>query len=202
MGFSIKRLFRSRETPETEKVTSVEITDQQVQEAATEVFLQELAFWTCVGKIANALTKCEFRTFVEGKEVFEDEYYLWNYEPNKNQNKAEFLNKAMEKLYRNNELLIVQSHDGQLLVADSFTVNSNTLYGDTYTNVLVENYQFSGTFRSSDVLHWKLNNKNVNQILRNMYNSYGKLIEYASKSFFEEQGQQGSPGYFCTGSDG
>ena len=79
MGFSIKRLFRSRETPETERVASMEITDQQVYEAVTEVCLRELAFWTCVGKIANALTKCEFRTFYEWKEINEYEYYLWNY---------------------------------------------------------------------------------------------------------------------------
>ena len=60
MGFSIKRLFKSRETPEPEKVTTIEITDQQVRDAAAEVCLRELAFWTCIGKIANALTKCEF----------------------------------------------------------------------------------------------------------------------------------------------
>ena len=67
MGFSIKRLFKSRETPEPEKVTTIEITDQQVRDAAAEVCLRELAFWTCIGKIANALTKCEFRTFYEGR---------------------------------------------------------------------------------------------------------------------------------------
>ncbi len=132
MGFSIKRLFKSRETPQMERVATVEITDQQIHEAVTEVCLRELAFWTCVGKIANALTKCEFRTFVEGKEVFGEEYYTWNYEPNRNQNKAEFLSKAMELLFRKNELLIVESYDGQLLVADSFSVVKNTLYGDTY----------------------------------------------------------------------
>ena len=191
MGFSIKRMFRSRETPEMERVASVEITDQQVYEAVTEICLRELAFWTCVGKIANAFTKCEFRTFYEGKEIIEDEYYLWNYEPNRNQNKAEFLNKAMEKLFRENELLIVESYDGQLLVADSFTVTHNTLYGDTYSNVLVDDYQFSRNFSSTDVLHWKLNNKNVNQIIRGLYDSYSKLIDYSAKSYLKSRGSRG-----------
>lgn len=144
MGFSIKRLFKSRETPEPEKVTTIEITDQQVRDAAAEVCLRELAFWTCIGKIANALTKCEFRTFYEGREIFGDEYYTWNYEPNRNQNKAEFLSKAIEKLYRENELLIVESYDGQLLVADSFEATHNTLYGDTYRNVWWMTTSFHG----------------------------------------------------------
>lgn len=192
MGFSIKRLFKSRETPQMERVATVEITDQQIHEAVTEVCLRELAFWTCVGKIANALTKCEFRTFVEGKEVFGEEYYTWNYEPNRNQNKAEFLSKAMEQLFRKNELLIVESYDGQLLVADSFSVVKNTLYGDTYRDVLVDDYQFSRSFRSDEVLHWRLNNKDVNAIINGLYNSYSKLIEYTAQSYLKSRGSRGT----------
>ena len=124
-------MFKGRETPGPEKVTTREITDQQVRDAAAEVCLRELVFWTCIGKIANALTKCEFRTFYEGREIFGDEYYTWNYEPNRNQNKAEFLSKSIEKLYRENELLIVESYDGQLLVAKRIEATHNTLYGTT-----------------------------------------------------------------------
>ena len=193
MGLSLRKLFKAREKPgeDVQRVSSVEIADQQVRDAVTEICLRELAFWTCVGKIANALTKCEFRTFYEGEELFKDEYYLWNYEPNRNQNKAEFLSKAMEQLFRNNELLIVESYDGQLLVADDFSVTKNTLYGDTYTNVQVDDYTFSRSFRSSDVLHWTLNNKNVNRIMQHLYD-LDTLMEsnrqiFLEKSNLEEQ---------------
>lgn len=191
MGINLKKIFRARETPNTERVAAVEITDQQIQDAVTEVYLRELAFWTCVGKIANALTKCEFRTFYDGEEVFGDEYYLWNYEPNRNQNKAEFLSKAIEKLFRNNELLIVESYDGQLLVADSFSVTKNTIYGNTYSNVQVDDYTFSKTFRTGEVLHWTLNNKNVNQVIQGLYDSYSKLINYSAKSYLKSRGSKG-----------
>lgn len=194
MGLSLRKLFKAREKPgeDVQRVSSVEITDQQVRDAVTEICLRELAFWTCVGKIANALTKCEFRTFYEGEELFKDEYYLWNYEPNRNQNKAEFLSKAMEQLFRNNELLIVESYDGQLLVADDFSVTKNALYGDTYTNVQVDDYTFSRSFRSSDVLHWTLNNKNVNRIIQSLYDSYSKLIDYSAKSYLKSRGSRGT----------
>ena len=194
MGLSLRKLFKAREKPgeDVQQVSSVEIADQQVRDAVTEICLRELAFWTCVGKIANALTKCEFRTFYEGEELFKDEYYLWNYEPNRNQNKAEFLSKAMEQLFRNNELLIVESYDGQLLVADDFSVTKNALYGDTYTNVQVDDYTFSRSFRSSDVLHWTLNNKNVNRIMQHLYDSYSKLIDYSAKSYLKSRGSRGT----------
>ncbi len=191
MGLSIKRLFRSRETPDTERVTAIEITDQQIKEAVNEVYLRELAFWTCVGKIANILSKCEFRTFHQGKEVFGDEYHLWNYEPNRNQNKAEFISKAMEQLFRNNELLIVESSNGQIFVADGFTVTHDTLYGDTYSDVAVGEYQFSGTFKTKDVMHWKLNNKNVNLVIRGLYDSYRKIVDYSEKSYLKSRGNRG-----------
>ena len=189
MAFSIKRLFRSRERPE--QVTTEEITDQMIYEATAEVYLRELAFWTCVGKVANALTKCEFRTFYNDSEYFGNEYYLWNYEPNRNQNKAQFISKAMEKLFRENELLIIESNDGQLLIADSFSVEENTLYGDSYTGVTVDNYQFQRMFRYNDVMHWKLNNKNINRIIGGIYDAYGKVIDYTAKSYLKSRGSRG-----------
>ena len=189
MAFSIKRLFRSRERPE--QVTTEEITDQMIYEATAEVYLRELAFWTCVGKVANALTKCEFRTFYNDSEYFGNEYYLWNYEPNRNQNKSQFISKAMEKLFRENELLIIESNDGQLLIADSFSVEENTLYGDSYTGVTVDNYQFQRTFRYNDVMHWKLNNKNINRIIGGIYDAYGKVIDYTAKSYLKSRGSRG-----------
>ena len=53
--------------------------DKDVQSAMYEVYLRELAFWTCVNKIANAISKCEFKTYIKKKEVKGQEYYLWNY---------------------------------------------------------------------------------------------------------------------------
>ena len=53
--------------------------DSNVQDAIYEVYLRELAFWTCVNKIAGAIVKCEFQTYRGNKEIKEREYYLWNY---------------------------------------------------------------------------------------------------------------------------
>ena len=41
--------------------------DKDVQSAMYEVYLRELAFWTCVNKIANAISKCEFKTYIKKK---------------------------------------------------------------------------------------------------------------------------------------
>jgi phage portal protein BeeE len=49
-----------------------------------------MAFWSAVNIVANAVSKCEFKTFLNGKEDKGKEYYLWNIEPNKNQNSSDF----------------------------------------------------------------------------------------------------------------
>ena len=76
-------------------------------------------------------------------------------------------------------------------MADSFEVTRNTLYGNTYRNVLVDDYQFSRTFHSTDVLHWKLNNRNVNKIINGLYSSYSKLIDYSAQSYLKSRGSRG-----------
>lgn len=195
MGFNIFKRVK-KDTSEntgsaTEQVTVEEITKQDIHTAMSDVYIRELAFWTCIGKISNALSMCEFRTFVNGEETFGDEYYLWNYEPNRNQNKAEFISKALDSLYRKNDLLIVESTDHQLLIADGYTTTKNTLYGNTYNQVYVDDYGFRRSFPYSEVMHWKLNNRNVSNVLNNVYSSYNKLIEYASKAFLKSRGSRG-----------
>ena len=74
------------------------ITDQNVKDAIYEIYLRELAFWTCVNKIANAVSKCEFKTYRGSKEEKGREYYLWYNEPNQNQNATVFLTKLIGTL--------------------------------------------------------------------------------------------------------
>ena len=100
MGFSLKDWLIKKMFKDTTKYVNMAdiMSDQDVQNAAYEIYLRELAFWTCVNKIANAVSKCEFKTFYRGKEVKEKEYYLWNVEPNQNQNATAFLNKLIGKV--------------------------------------------------------------------------------------------------------
>lgn len=194
MGFNMKRFFKNKDPAQkaiVKEISADEVTKQTVETTVTEIYLRELAFWSCVSKIANALTKCEFRTFFQGAEQFGEEYYLWNYEPNRNQNKAQFISKAIEKLFRTNELLIIESNDGQLLIADSFSKEKNTLYGNTFIGVSADDYQFQRRFRYDEVMYWELNNKNVNQIINRIYDAYSKVIDYTAKSYLKSRGNRG-----------
>ena len=110
MGFSFRNLIRGKPDQEEkepeqsiENVERFEITDNPIENIVAEIYLRELAFQRAIQIIAKLLAKCEIRTFLNSEEIFRDEYYVWNIEPNRNQNKQQFFDKLVEKMFRNNE---------------------------------------------------------------------------------------------------
>lgn len=163
---------------------------EAIEEYATDVHIRELAFWNCVNMIANSIGKCEFRTFKNGKEVKEKEYYLWNVEPNKNQNASEFRSKLISQLYRKNECLVIQEND-QLLVADDFTKKEFALRDNLFENVTVGDFNFKKTYNMSEVLYFKLSDKNMANVIGALYESYSKLIAYSMGAYQKSRGTKG-----------
>lgn len=192
MGFSFRNLIRGKPEPEqSENNITFEIADSPIESMMTEIYLRELAFQRAIQILAKMLGKCEIRTFLNNEEIFRDEYYSWNYEPNRNQNKQQFFDKLVEKMFRNGEALIVSGIDGQLYVADVFCTTRSALYGNTYSQVTVDDYTFRRTFRSTDVMYIRPNWKNVNTVLKGLYGSYARLIQYGAKSFLQSHGSKG-----------
>ncbi len=164
--------------------------DKEVQGAVYEIYLRELAFWTCVNKIANAVSKCEFKTYVKGKEVKDAEYYLWNYEPNQNQNAAGFVNKLIGKLYRNNECLVVEVNR-KLYVADSYCKEIFALKDYKFSGIVIDGYELSETLEMSDVMFFELNSNDMRKLMNGMYETYSKLIVYAQEAYKKSRGKKG-----------
>lgn len=174
--------------------TMVEVSCRDLLAAAQEYQLRDLCFWTCVNMIANAVGRCEFRTFRDCAEVREREYYLWNVEPNVNQNSTAFLHKLVGKLLIDNEVLVVSTRrrDGYdaLVVADSYMLNGEyPSKQNEYTSVQVGNVSYDKTFRESEVLHLRLNHVNIRPVLDGLYASYWRLISAAMKLYEWEHGQ-------------
>lgn len=155
-----------------------------------EIFYKEFAIQSCISIIANALVLSEFQTFEKGKEVKKNNYYLFNIEPNRNQNSTEFWMQVISRLVYDNECLIVQI-DNQLFVADSFDHDEYVYYEDIYKNVVVRNYTLKDTFKESDVFYLKLNDENIKSIIDGLYEDYSKLIGNAMGAYKRSNGNKG-----------
>lgn len=164
--------------------------DQDVQNAAYELYIRELAFWTCVNKIANAVSKCEFKTYYHNKETKGKEYYLWNYEPNQNQNAAGFIYKLIAQLYRKNECLVVEINH-RMYVAESYIKEVYALRDYQFSGISFDGYTLQETLDMSDVMFFELNSTDMRKLMNGMYDSYSKLITYAQNAYQKSRGHKG-----------
>ncbi len=159
-------------------------------EAFGDLYIREMAFWSAVNLVANAVSKCEFKTYENHEEAKKREYYLWNIEPNKNQNSSTFLHKLISQLYRNNECLVIEQ-SGQLLVADRFTKKEYALFDDVFTEVTVGDFTFDRAFNQSEVLYFRLNSVDMRRVTDGLYASYSKLISYSMNAYQRSRGTKG-----------
>lgn len=178
----------------TTKTVNVSVACKELYEAAQELQIRNLCFAVCVNMIANALGRCEVRTFRGHQEIQESDYYLWNIEPNTNQNSTAFWHKVVGSLCEKNEVLIISSRrkDGResLVVADDW---QDPLYYPSrmneYKSVRVGEMTYDKMFLERDVLHIVLNHINVKPVIDGMYQSYYRLVDAAVRHYEWNHGQ-------------
>lgn len=190
MGISIVKWLRTA----VGKSRIEEVSCRELMEAGEEYRVRELAFWCCVNMIANAVGRCDFRTFQGNQETRGMEHYLWNIEPNVNQNSTAFLHKLVAKLYQDNETLVIPTRrrDGMeaVVVADDWQEPPEyPSRQNEYKGVVVGQVTYEKTFRESDVLHLRLNYCDIGPVLRGLYESYVKLLRAAMNNYTWTNGQ-------------
>lgn len=166
----------------------------ELMEAAQEYQIRELCFWICANMVANAIGRCEFRTFRGDTEVFEREYYVWNYEPNVNQNSTEFLHKLVAKLYEENEALVFSTKrkggGENLIIADGWQEPEEyPEKQNMYKSVQAGRTSYSKSFSENEVIHFRLNHVNMRPVVNGLYQSYYRLAAAAMKNYEYDHGQ-------------
>ena len=180
--------------PKNGQTKNVEVNCKIFWEAAQEFQIRNLCFNVCKDMIANAMGKCEFKTYKDGEENKGAEYYLWNIEPNTNQNSTAFIHKFIDRLYTNGEALIIATRGSgtkeMLAVADYF--DPPDIYPakpNTYTGVTVGSFTYNKTFYENEVMHLTLPNKDVKKVIDGMYACYYQMVDAAVKAYTWGQGQ-------------
>ena len=140
--------------------------------------------------IANTIGKCEIRTFVKGVPERGEEYYLWNYEPNPNENSSDFLQHFISNLCYDNEALII-GLNGYLYVADSFSRRKYSFYEDVFSNIVIADLTLQRSYTSSEVIYMQLNNIDARQRLEGSYTSYGKTVAKSVRNMLRQGSQKG-----------
>ena len=185
MAFSFFNIFRrGGETVTREVVDCCEMLNPD----GLELQFREAAFWTCVNLIANAVGKCEVKEFRGGALARGPEWYLWNVQPNKNQNASAFWHKLISKAYAEGDALIVPEPYGSgLVVADSFDIDdSKPVY--SYTSIMIGKRKIA-RLTEAEVMYVRPNWKNIEPLIRKMSDSFLRLMASSMQNYLFNGGQ-------------
>ena len=185
MAFSFFNIFRrGGETVTREVVDCCEMLNPD----GLELQFREAAFWTCVNLIANAIGKCEIKEFRGGALTKGPEWYLWNVQPNKNQNASAFWHKLISKAYAEGDALIVPEPYGSgLVVADSFDIDdSKPVY--SYTSIMIGKRKIA-RLTEAEVMYIRPNWKNIEPLIRKMSDSFLRLMASSMQNYLFNGGQ-------------
>lgn len=158
------------------------------QKLLDQLAFKELALHIGVSYIANTLSKCEFKTYEDGKEVQNKLYYKLNVSPNPNQNSSQFINQFVEQYFYDGHALIVP-HGEYIYCADSFDIDdTNPLKENLFFNVTFNCQQLKKKHKASEVFYMKMDNKNVKGLVDSVYAQYGEVISQALSAYKRTNG--------------
>lgn len=150
-----------------------------------DIYCQELALYTVSSLIGNAISKSEMLCFRDGKAVKNEDYYRLNVAPNENETSSYFWHKIINSVIRNGEALVVETSDGAMYCAESYSTTKQPIKGDIYTNVALENFTFLRSFDTSNSYTFRLNNINATKLLNGLYNDWSRLLSAARNDFIK-----------------
>lgn len=145
-------------------------------ELQVEVYYKRLAIETCIDLIANALARCEFQTYEEGKQTRKGLHYMLNVQPNQNENATTFFHKVVRQFFYNGECLIINDNSKQYLVADDFDRLEFAFKPNIYKNIVINDFALNRVYSEEEVFYLKLTDARIIQLIDDLYASYGKLL--------------------------
>lgn len=163
-----------------------------VIEIPATAYYKELAIYTACSYLANAVSMCEMRVFEKGKQVKNEDYYLLNVAPNKNESSNYFWHRVVNKMIRNEKGALVVEINGELHCAEDFSIlEERPILGNVYGGVMLKGgLQLNRTFQAREVYLFKMEDECVRTLIDGMYGEYAKLLQVAARTFKDTNGRK------------
>lgn len=171
----------------SEKITVID----GYESLSVELYYKHLAIQSSINLIANTLSQAEIEVYRKGQQTKDNTYYLFNVEPNRNQNATSFWSEVVEKLVYNNEVLVFMVNN-ELYIADDFEKKEYAVKENEYYNIIKDNYVFKKKFKEKDVLYFRLHSEDIKYLIDGLYSDYGKLIEKSKSTYKRSNAMRGT----------
>lgn len=157
-----------------------------IQEIESDLKIKALASSICVNLIANTVSRAEFLTYQNGKEVRDEDYFDFNLRPNPNKNAIKFWKEVVAKMLFENQCLVIQK-DGHYYMAETFTKDQKGFSEATYKDITVSGRMIGEPLRESEVIYLSLHSSPIDRLLNEVCKDFSKLVN-ASKSRYKKNG--------------
>ena len=174
-------------------VKSISISEHYT--AVTAAQLQALAYYIAVDYIANTVTRVEWRTYLDGREVFGDEYYRLNVQPNINRSAADFWADVVRYLYNNPDTgALILPYDRSLILAETWNVNTATsiMASHVYNSITYNGETIDRKYNANDVITVDFGEDcNYKSLLRGYCDTYEDVMKESINKYKVADGERG-----------
>lgn len=161
-----------------------------LQSETTDAF-KELAKEASIALISKAFSLAEFRTYQKGVEIKQQDYYLFNIEPNLNTPAASFWESVVRKLLERSECLILVQN-GSLYLADDYTKHPYVFKPNEYTGVCINDYALTDIWFEDKVLFLDYpSTVDADRRIAGMYSEFSKLINSSANGYLGSKVRKG-----------
>lgn len=165
------------------KTSGKGIEDTAYVSVSPSVVYKEMALYTAVSIIANAISACEFKVYNNKKEVKNEDWFRLNIAPNKNENASLFWNRVIFKCVREKEAFVLIK-GGELHLIPKPSIERRDLKGDIYTSVsLSDGTSLEEQFTTKDIYRFSLESKDLNTLINSLWEDYGSIYQAAARAF-------------------
>lgn len=180
----IKSYIGPKQNPKSADVEAIEDNDIDINSLKESIYFKELALYTAISYIANAISKCEIKTYVNNEEVQNQDYFTLNFSPNINENSSQFWHKVISKIFYSDygEALVIQSN-GNLYCADSYSIEEYPMLGNKYVGITISTLQLNRNYRADEVYVFKLENRRIKTLIDGLHENYQQLLSHAIKTY-------------------
>lgn len=149
-----------------------------IGELTQKLSTKALAFYIATSYVADTISKCEIKRYVNNEEVKDKFYYWFNVSPNTNENAFDLKSKFIFKLFETGEALIFEEK-GHIYLADSYIREPRPIKGDLFTNITLNDESRTFTRKASDVFYFRLDEGKLKKLLNGMMDDYNEILNYA-----------------------
>lgn len=144
---------------------------------------RKLAIEMTVDLIGNSVARVEWRKFNKGKQKHDNVEYMLNHKPNKFDTKQSFSKKLTRRLLLKRKALVIPIN-GELYIADSFSVNYTNFNRVEFTDVMINGFKAPKLkYNEETAIYVNYENPRLTDFLNAYQRDYDGLVKSATDAY-------------------